>query len=265
MWHCLYSPSSMVGFCKIFFFTFLSACWLNIANAQITFIQEQKAIQRVDVAFKLKEDTIRKQFALAKLKYPPKQVYLRSFKYDSELEVWVRNELNDSFKLFKTYKVCALSGSLGPKRMEGDFQVPEGFYYINQFNPKSMYHLSLGINYPNVSDDILSDSLKPGGDIYVHGGCVTVGCIPIKDYQIEELYLITTYAKNNGQDFIPIHIFPVRYNNLKSFRYLALQAKDNANYQIFATKLQEVYDYFNHFKRLPFIGIEGNGEYVLVK
>ena len=237
----------------------------NLTNAQPSFLQGQKSYPRVDILFKQKEDTIKKQFAAAKLSFPPKQIYLRSFKYDSELEVWVRSNNNDTFKLFKTYKVCALSGSLGPKRIEGDFQVPEGFYHINEFNPKSMYHLSLGINYPNASDDILSDTLKPGGDIYVHGGCVTVGCIPIKDYQIEELYLLASYAKDNGQDFIPVHIFPVRYNNPKSFKYLAFASKDNKDYQLFAVGLQDVYDYFNHHKKLPVIGVDDKGEYVMMK
>jgi murein L,D-transpeptidase YafK len=86
--------------------------------------------------------------------------------------------------------------------MEGDYQVPEGFYYINEFNPKSAYHLSLGLNYPNASDKVLSDSIKPGGDIYIHGNCVTVGCIPLQNNQIEELYVLAANAKNAGQDFI---------------------------------------------------------------
>ena len=230
-----------------------------------SFLQSQKSNARVDVVFKQKDDTLKKQFAAAKLSFPPKQIYLRSFKYDSELEVWVRNNNTDTFKLFKTYKVCALSGSLGPKRVEGDFQVPEGFYHINELNPKSMYHLSLGINYPNASDDVLSDYTRPGGSIYVHGGCVTVGCIPIKDYQIEELYLLASYAIENGQDFIPVHIFPVRYDKPKSFNYLALSSKDNKNYQLFAVGLQDVYDYFNHYKKIPVIGIDEKGEYVMMK
>ncbi|MFY7964217.1 MAG: L,D-transpeptidase family protein [Chitinophagaceae bacterium] len=213
----------------------------------------------------MKQDSIKKQFEKANLSYPPKQVYLRSFKYDSELELWVRNSSKDTFKLFKTYKVCALSGSLGPKRIEGDFQVPEGFYQVNNFNPKSIYHLSLGINYPNASDEMLSDSTKPGGDIYVHGGCVTVGCIPIKDNQIEEVYMIASLAKENGQDFIPVHIFPVKFNSTKSYHYLALTCKENKDYQEFAVTLQQVYDYFNHYKKLPIIGVDGKGNYVVIK
>ena len=234
-------------------------------NAQTSFIQEQLTIPRVEQIFRLKEDTLKKQFATAKLSFPPKQIYLRSFKYDSELEVWVRNSNADSFKLFKSYKVCALSGSLGPKRVEGEFQVPEGFYHVNVFNPKSTYHLSLGINYPNASDELLSDSLKPGGDIYVHGGCVTVGCIPIKDNQIEEVYLLASYAKENGQDFIPIHIFPVRYNVTKSFHYLALTCQENKEYQKFAVTLQQVFEHFNHYKKIPVIGVDEKGEYIVFK
>jgi hypothetical protein len=234
-------------------------------NAQTSFIQEQLTIPRVEQIFRLKEDTLKKQFATAKLSFPPKQIYLRSFKYDSELEVWVRNSNADSFKLFKSYKVCALSGSLGPKRVEGDFQVPEGFYHVNVFNPKSTYHLSLVINYHNASDELLSDSLKPGGDIYVHGGCVTVGCIPIKDNQIEEVYLLASYAKENGQDFIPIHIFPVRYNVTKSFHYLAMTCQENKEYQKFAVTLQQVFEHFNHYKKIPVIGVDEKGEYIVFK
>jgi murein L,D-transpeptidase YafK len=231
--------------------------------SQTSFIKEQITYPRVEQAFRSKEDSLKKQFEKAKLSFPPKQIFLRSFKYDSELEVWVRNSVSDSFRLFKTYKVCALSGSLGPKRMEGDFQVPEGFYQINTFNPKSIYHLSLGINYPNASDELLSDSIKPGGDIYLHGGCVTVGCIPIKDNQIEEVYLLASFAKENGQDFIPIHIFPVRYNVTKSYQHLALVCKEKSDYMEFAVTMQQAFDYFNRHKRLPVVGIDDKGEYVV--
>jgi len=249
---------------KIKFLLFLSVI-CNSIFSQSSFLKEQLIFPRVEQTFRTKQDSIRKQFEKAKLNFPPKQVYLRSFKYDSELELWVRNSNTDSFKLFKTYKVCALSGSLGPKRVEGDFQVPEGFYQISNFNPKSIYHLSLKLNYPNASDEILSDSIKPGGDIYVHGGCVTVGCIPIKDSQIEEVYLIASLAKENGQDFIPIHIFPIRYNNTKSYHYLALNSKDNTDYQEFAVTIQQVFDYFNIHKKLPIIAVDETGKYIVYK
>ncbi len=156
-------------------------------------------------------------------------------------------------------QTCAL-----PICIEGDYQVPEGFYCINMFNPKSLYHLSLGINYPNASDLVLSDSLKPGNDIYIHGNCITVGCIPIQDNQIEELYILASEAKNQGEDFIPIHIFPVAFNNAKSREYLEKTTKEDQAYQKFATNIRQVYDYFELHKKLPVISVNKKGEYVIM-
>lgn len=227
-------------------------------------LNETKRYPHVDVAVRQKEDTLKKQFKARGLEWPAKQIYIRSFKYDSQLEVWVRNNSDEEFKLFKTYKVCAMAGSLGPKRMDGDYQVPEGFYYITRFNPNSEYHLSLKVNYPNQSDKLLSDSLKPGGEIYIHGSCVTVGCIPITDSQIEEVYLLAANAKNSGQDFIPVHIFPVRYNNKESMNYLAKVSKDDQELQRFAVRIKQAYDYFEKEKKLPVITVNSKGEYVIM-
>lgn len=232
--------------------------------AQNSFIDNQRVFPRVAGAIRSKEDTLKKQFAAVKLNWPAKDMYVRSFKYDSQLEVWVRNTSAEPYKLFKTYKICALSGTLGPKRMEGDYQVPEGFYYINEFNPKSMYHLSLGLNYPNASDLLLSDSIKPGSDIYIHGSCVTVGCIPIQNDQIEELYVLASHARNQGQDFIPVHIYPVRFSNNRSQEYLSRNSKEDSDYQKFSTRLKEVYDFFEEHKKLPLISVNKKGEYVIL-
>jgi len=229
--------------------------------AQPSFVENQKRYPSVAFAMRQKQDTLKKQFAAKGLAWPAKQIYIRSFKYDSQLEVWVRNSNNEQYKLFKTYKVCAMAGSLGPKRLDGDYQVPEGFYYINRFNPNSEYHLALKVNYPNQSDKLLSDSLKPGGEIYIHGSCVTVGCIPITDTQIEELYILAANAKNNGEDFIPIHIFPVRYSNKASMEYLAKVSKDDQELQRFAVQLKGAYDYFEKEKKLPLIVVNSKGEY----
>ena len=238
--------------------------FLTKASAQNSFIDVQKSFSRVAYAMKTKEDTLRKQFAAANINWPPKQIYIRSFKYDSQLEVWVRDNTSDKFKLFKTYKVCAMAGTMGPKRLQDDYQVPEGFYHINQFKPNSNYHLALGIDYPNESDRIISDSVSPGGGIYIHGNCVTTGCIPILDDQIEELYLLAAMAKSAGQDFIPVHIFSVRYNRPKSMEYLSRTTKDNQPVQKFEGNLKEVYDYFEEHKTLPFISINKKGEYVIM-
>ena len=257
-----FKNTSIFADMKHFFSVLVSILVINVCSSQ-SFLSQQRANSRVASAFKSKEDTLKKQFAQKGLQYPPKQLYIRSFKYDSQLEVWIRNTSKEQFQLFKTYKVCALSGSLGPKRVEGDYQVPEGFYYINQFKPNAEFHLALGLNYPNASDELLSDSLKPGGDIYIHGSCITVGCIPIKDEPIEEVYILATQAKNNGQDFIPIHVFPVRFNNPRSVEYFLKVSKEDKFYQKFAFNIKEVFDYFENYKKLPLISVNTKGEYVV--
>lgn len=215
-----------------------------------------------EIAGKL-EDSLRKQFQEKKMAWPPRDLYLRSFKYDRVLELWVRDSITEPFQLFKTYKVCMQSGSMGPKRMEGDFQVPEGFYYINDYNTNSMYHLALGISYPNASDRMLSDPSRPGSKIYVHGACVSTGCIAINDQQIEEVFLLTSLAHQQGQDFVPIHVFPVKYNVKKSFEYLATATKDNQPLQQFAVNLKEAFDYFEAKKTLPLIMVNDKGQYLV--
>jgi murein L,D-transpeptidase YafK len=233
------------------------------AAANFNFIDYQRSFPRISEVLKRKEDTLMKQFQEKGLTWPAKYMYIRSFKYDSQLEIWVKQEVGEKFKLFKTYKVCALAGTLGPKRMQGDYQVPEGFYYINEFNPKSMYHLSLGLNYPNSSDRILSDSLMPGGDIYIHGSCVTTGCIPVNDQQIEEIYIMAAHAKNQGQDFIPVHIFPIRFDNPRSNNYLVRYVKDFPEYNPLADELKHAYLYFEKTRKLPVIMVSQKGDYVV--
>jgi murein L,D-transpeptidase YafK len=227
-----------------------------------SFVDFQRTLPRPNDAMKRKQDTLQKQFEAKGLEWPARYVYIRSFKYDGQLEVWVKNKYSDPYKLFKTYRICALAGTLGPKRMAGDYQVPEGFYYINEFNPNSNYYLSLGLNYPNVSDRILSDSVRPGGDIYIHGSCVTVGCIPVTDQQIDEIYILAAYAKAAGEDYIPVHIFPIRYSNKKSAEYLASLTRNDGNLKAFAENLEQVYDHFELSHQLPVIMTNSAGEYV---
>ncbi|HEX8659006.1 MAG TPA: L,D-transpeptidase family protein, partial [Hymenobacter sp.] len=114
------------------------------------------------------------------------EIFLRVIKTRQELEVWARNQGDNCFELLRSYPLAATSGRLGPKRRANDYQVPEGFYEIDRFNPQSHYHLSLGLNYPNADDRALGEP-NPGGDIFIHGGEVTVGCLPITDIGIEEV------------------------------------------------------------------------------
>ena len=244
-------------------FTFLGIIFSAVIFAQGALPPALTANSRTINAFNKLEDSVKAQFERKNLIWPPAEMYVRSFKYDRQLEVWVKGKKSDPFQLFKTYSVCQVSGTTGPKRMEGDYQVPEGFYHIDEFNPNSAFHLSLGLSYPNASDKLLSDQRSPGSAIYIHGNCVSTGCIPITDVPIEELYIIASFVKSKGQEFIPVHVFPIRYSVKKSTDYLANVLKENPGLVHFNENIRPVYDYFESKKLLPLILVNSNGDYVI--
>ena len=85
------------------------------------------------------------------------------------------------------------SGAAGPKLAEGDQQVPEGIYSIDELNPNSRYHLSLRVGYPNDFDRARGreEGRKDlGGDIMIHGGASSVGCLAVGDEAVEELFVL---------------------------------------------------------------------------
>lgn len=254
-------PLFRLLFCFLLLLPAFAFSQANFASAN--FVEFQKKFPRINATYYKKLQVLQSEFKEKNLPWPARYIYIRSFKYDSELEVWVKYQKSEQYKLFKTYRVCALAGTLGPKRLQGDYQVPEGFYYINEFNPRSMYHLSLGLNYPNASDKVLSDALQPGGEIYIHGSCVTTGCIPITDNQIEDLYILSAHAINEGQDFIPVHIFPIKFDVKRSVDYLNNFARNYPTYRSFVQPLKTVYDYFNMHQDLPLIMVNKKGEYIV--
>ena len=135
------------------------------------------------------------------------EVLFRLLKTYRELEVWARNRGGGPFELLRAYPLAATLGPLGPKRRASDGQVPEDFYEINRFNPNSNFHPSLGLNYPTAAERALGGP-DPGSDIFIHGGKVTIGCLPITDAGIEEVYLLAVLARAAGQAAITVHIFP---------------------------------------------------------
>ncbi|RYE26364.1 MAG: hypothetical protein EOP51_00880 [Sphingobacteriales bacterium] len=226
-----------------------------------TFRNFQFSFTRVSQAWMKNNDTLRRAFEAKGLKYPPSDIFIRSFKAQNEMELWARDADTAEYKMVKDYHICALSGILGPKRYEGDRQVPEGYYFIEDFNPKSDYHLSLLLNYPNYSDMLLGDRKKPGGDIYIHGGCVTVGCMPMTDGVIQELYTLCLNAKLSGQTYIPVHIYPVRFDKV-GLNFLGKQYAADTAKQRFWINLKTGYDYFERNHKLMPVVYNSEGKYV---
>lgn len=134
-------------------------------------------------------------------------VFIRIFKADNVLEVWMKD--GERYRLFETYPVCRWSGSLGPKLREGDRQAPEGFYSIaaRQMNPASRYHRAFNLGFPNAYDRA---NKRTGSNLMVHGACASAGCYAMTDGQIDEIFGLMEAAFEHGQNEIAVDILPFR-------------------------------------------------------
>lgn len=228
-----------------------------------TFKQEQQNYSRVRQArinTKSSRDSI---LAAADLNGSSYQIFMRALKYERILQLWAAHSDSNTFKHLKDYRFTSFCGELGPKRYQGDRQIPEGIYYIDRFNPSSHYHLSMGINYPNKSDRVRKTKPDPGGDIFIHGNRVTIGCIPIGDSLIEELYVFAVDAKSNGQNRIPVHIFPCRMDDSLKINMLKPYYDRDPSPKSFWEELRPLYNYFEKNHRFPKISISADGRYVI--
>jgi len=193
----------------------ISYFMLICVNNYAAFIDDQLVYKNVKQAYNEKLEKITSSLALFNSKVSDFELMLKAYKYEELLSIYVRKKSTDEWFLYHRFPFCTTCGTLGPKVQEWDGQIPEGYYYINDFNPYSSFLLSLGVSYPNSADKLKRPAPRKGGGIYIHGGCATIGCIPIENGPIQELYLLAVLAKSNGQTQIPIHIFPFEYSETK--------------------------------------------------
>jgi len=237
---------------------------LTIVMAALTFktdfLTEQKKFARVRSAFSEKEKLVRQQLNKLGLEENNFNILIAVYKESDEFEIYAKKKSEINYRLLNTYRICSRSGKPGPKREQGDYQVPEGFYNIDQFNPASNFHLSLGLNYPNQSDRRKSKASDLGGAIFIHGSCVTIGCIPMTDEKIKEIYIYAVLAKNNGQSSIPVYIFPFKMTD-QNFNFYKEKYKGNNDLIGFWTNLKVGFDKFFKEKKELRILVESNGDY----
>lgn len=139
---------------------------------------------------------LRLYFNKHNLDYPPKHISLICIKDQKIIQMW--SSTNENWIHVKNYKILGCSGNSGPKLLEGDLQVPEGIYYIEKLIPNGSNHLSLLLNYPNDFDRkmaILDKRSNIGGNIMIHGGEISYGCLAIGDAASEELYILANDTK----------------------------------------------------------------------
>ncbi len=210
-------------------------------------------LQKLDLIREREIPLVREQMRLVEL-YPGDPVHIRIFKEEAALEVWVRHRGTGRYALYKTYPICAFSGTLGPKLREGDHQAPEGFYSVTQdwLWPQSKYHLAMNIAYPNEFD---KSQGRTGSAIMIHGACESEGCYAMTDPGIEEIYVLVESALENGQTEVPVHIFPFHMTPENMIRHR------NSKWLGFWYMLKEGHDHFIRTRVPPAVGVY-NGQYI---
>lgn len=214
---------------------------------------------RVARAIKAKRARLVQLFRKAGLSYPAHQVFIRIFKEERSLELWARKR-RGVFRSVTRYPICAASGQPGPKRRQGDLQVPEGFYHVRVFNPHSAFHLSMGINYPNRSDHRLGRRGNLGGAIMIHGDCVSIGCVAITDDRIEEVYVASYDAWRRGKRRVVVHIFPTHLD-AKGMARLEKRHASRPDLVRFWRRLRPGYAHFQEHHTLPRVRVDRAGHY----
>ncbi len=102
------------------------------------------------------------------------------------------------------YRIALGFAPEGDKTRQGDGKTPEGRYRIELKNPRSQFHLSLKISYPDATDraEAKRRGVDPGGDVFIHGTPGTsgvpaaevprrdwtLGCIAVSNDEIEEIW-----------------------------------------------------------------------------
>ncbi|MFT7057563.1 MAG: murein L,D-transpeptidase YafK [Pseudorhodobacter sp.] len=123
----------------------------------------------------------------------PEVTFITIDKTDRKMRLFHNNDV------LETYDIALGFAPRGHKQFEGDGKTPEGLYYIDRRNPRSRFHLSLGISYPNKEDIAFAKAQgkSPGGEIFIHGktgyrgdnkGDWTWGCLAVTDREMEDIY-----------------------------------------------------------------------------
>lgn len=182
-------------------------------------------------------------------------VFIQIFKQERVLELYVK--MGEQYQLLDSYNICNFSGGLGPKRKQGDFKSPEGFYSVqrNQLKPDSRFYKAINIGFPNAFDRAHG---YEGNYLMIHGACVSVGCYAMTDSGIDEIFQFVTAALVFGQPNVQVSIYPFRMtdDNMQRHKY--------STYIDFWKQLKPGYDYFVATHQPPVVSV-ADGNYVVNK
>lgn len=244
------------------FIILLSFFLVNPGTTILSFREKQMNFTRVREAYSYKEKVVDKTLAGHSISRDSLRIYLRAFKTEKTIELWAKNYHDSVFTLVKEFSICDLSGFEGPKRRYRDLQVPEGFYHISKLNPYSKYYLSMEINYPNASDSIRGVHGHLGNQIYIHGSCISSGCLAMTDDRIRELFVYCIEAYNSGQEEIALTIYPARLTDDNYSGLIADYKKDKDKLSLWSD-LKKSYDLFKVHRAVPRIKFLADGTHLV--
>ncbi|MBI4645105.1 MAG: hypothetical protein HY738_00565 [Bacteroidia bacterium] len=204
------------------------------------------------------------------ISYPPQYILFRAFKLEREFEIWGSDSSNDSLKLIKIIRICAVDDSPGPKLIQGDGKTPEGFYTANGVFGSSYWFMwlklnrenidrygqvgngssfKLCVNYPNPADiqrtAKYSKNSNPGGEICIHGNCVTAGCISFKNRAFLPVYYFAANHNKTKFGLVNVYIFPCRFDEADIYQYYKnYDILDSAGIVSFWNNIKEGYELF---------------------
>jgi murein L,D-transpeptidase YafK len=182
-------------------------------------------------------------------------VFIRAYKQEKRLYLYVQPGRTGRFVEFESWPICAASGFVGPKKAEGDKQVPEGVYGVTAeaMNNASSYHLSMNVGYPNAFDQSHG---RTGSFIMIHGRCESIGCLAMTDPVIEDIWTLVSAAHREGQTKVDVHILPFVLNEK------ALEGYAQSEHLAFWTDLMAIQNAFNSSGVPPVVTVN-SGRYVV--
>ncbi|MFD1801430.1 peptidoglycan meso-diaminopimelic acid protein amidase [Mixta tenebrionis] len=180
-------------------------------------------------------------------------VYIQIFKEERTLELY--GKIGNEYRLLDSYRICNFSGGLGPKRRQGDFKSPEGFYSVklSQLKPDSRFYRAINIGFPNQYD---RERGYDGKYLMIHGACVSIGCYAMTNAYMDEIFSYVDAALRNGQPEVAVSIYPFRMTKSNLYNHR------NSYYASFWQELQPGYAYFVEHRQPPTM-VVNNGKYVL--
>lgn len=234
-------------------------------TAQGSELEAQRRYPRAKAALEAHSEAVAEAFRAVGASWPPKGLLLVAYKLEGRLEIYTpQAQAARPWVLVRALPICARSGVLGPKNAEGDLQVPEGFYEIDGLNPRSRFHLSVHVNYPNRADRLrIPKGTSPGHSIMVHGKCETVGCLPMRDEPMSWIYAMIVHARQAGIMRPALHIHPCHHGTPTCEAEKAKAAQLRPELTAFWADLATIHGAWLEAERPPRVRVAQDGRYLL--